>query len=139
MPVISVGLSSVNSMCCQATCVQDEHGSCLQVYLPTVSVQLAFDLVLSEELPGQVVMQVALIHSSDGNEMFALQNSAMQVLMFTIDRASEQAVRRADTLEGVASMIALDFHTGLQPKGVCSETTCIQHVSDIWHALLLQI
>ena len=86
-------------MCRQATCVQFEHGSCLQVYLPTVSVQLAFDLVLSEELPGQVVMQVDLIHSSDGNEMFALRNSAMQVLMFTIDRASEQVVRRADTLE----------------------------------------
>lgn len=84
-------------------------------------------------------MQVDLIHSSDGNEMFALRNSAMQVLMFTIDRASEQVVRRADTLEGVASMIALDFHTGLQPKGVCSVTTCIQHVSDIWHVLLLKI
>lgn len=88
------------------------------MYLPTVSVQLAYELVFSEELPGQVLMQVALVHSSDGNEMFALRNSAMQVLMLTIDRASEQVVRRAETLEGVASMIALDFHTGLQPKGV---------------------
>lgn len=95
----------------------------MQVYLPTVSVQLAFELAFSEELPGQVLMQVVLIHSSDGNEMFALRNNAMQVLMFTIDRASEQVVRRVETLEGVTSMVALDFRSSLQPKGVVPTTS----------------
>lgn len=87
------------------------------MYLPTVSVQLAFELVFSEELPAQTLQHVELIHSSDGNEMFALRNSAMQVLLYAIDGASRQVVRRAETLEGVAAMVALDCPSSLHQKG----------------------
>lgn len=105
------------SSCAQHASELWRSRGCVQVYLPTVSVQLAFELVFSEELPGQVLVQVALVHSSDGNEMFALRLNTMQVLLYTIDRASGQVVRRVETLEGVAAMIALDFRPSLQPKG----------------------
>jgi hypothetical protein len=91
----------------------------MQVYLPTVSVQLAFELVFSDELWAGSVGDVVHAHGSDGSEMLAVRTTALQVLLFAINATTGQVVKLPEVLEHVVSLVALDVGMP-HSKGVLS-------------------
>lgn len=80
----------------------------VQVYLPSVSVQLAFVLCHVHELQDGVADDACLIQVPDGEVVLAIHTISQQVIFFSCD-SSGNVRKRPETLADISCVSSLDM------------------------------
>jgi hypothetical protein len=80
-----------------------------QVHLPTVGVQLAFDLVRVKSVSDGQLAQVCFLHDIDQSGMLAMLTSTGQVSFYSIEAKTGQVLPRPEKLSSIVSMESLEL------------------------------
>eukprot|EP00892_Ulva_mutabilis_P003696 jgi/Ulvmu1/1699/UM116_0012.1 len=79
-----------------------------KVYLPSVSVQLAFDLSYTDEMENGTAEDACLVHGPDAASMFAVRTSHGNVMFYSCDM-NGAVLKRPEVLQDVCCIAALEI------------------------------